>query len=413
MRAAAGPHGRRARSTAAAPELAERALRASSCLGRARGPHARASVHRGADRAGRSRSARRGGRAPARARPRSRSWRTATTSRSWASARRDELRDPPRLPGAAPRLRAGPRAHRGHRRPRGDVRLVHRGARRGLRDPPRRPPARALPQGDRAGHGAAAQAREAAPRTLTLERAAGTVDEGRRGCAAAFALPYPDGWRRRHAHELTDALPSIGRGGVDVLRLRPRPGCVREAAKRRPTARSRRSSAARRDRAGPAGGSAKRPARRTARAAARGNRPRCGPGRSGGIEAAGRGPEPVIAPAARLSSAQHGQALVLDQQGTGAAAKGCRARGQQSSWSSSPVPRRGDPNCSSVAIERASRAAAAGGADGLGRAIWPWIIGLAFGGGVPARRAARRRHRGLHAAARALRRTLQSAPSNT
>ncbi|WP_437982874.1 hypothetical protein [Sorangium sp. So ce117] len=42
----------------------------------------------------------------------------------------------------------------------------------------------------------------------------------------------------------------------------------------------------------------------------------------------------------------------------------------------------GDPGCSSAAIERASSAAATGFADGLGRAMQPWIIGLAFGGGV-------------------------------
>ncbi|WP_437287713.1 hypothetical protein [Sorangium sp. So ce406] len=99
--------------------------------------------------------------------------------------------------------------------------------------------------------------------------------------------------------------------------------------------------------------------------------------------------EPVIAQTSEaVSSAvvqgalQHDRELVtLVERGSGAAARAVAREGTAELVEQIAGCPPGDPGCSSAAIERASRAAATGFADGLGRAIQPWIIGLAFGGG--------------------------------
>ncbi|WP_437622199.1 hypothetical protein [Sorangium sp. So ce1151] len=99
--------------------------------------------------------------------------------------------------------------------------------------------------------------------------------------------------------------------------------------------------------------------------------------------------EPIIAQTSEaVSSAvvqgalQHDQALVtLVEQGSGAAARAVAREGTAQLVEQLAGCPAGDPGCSGAAIERASRAAASGFADGLGRAIKPWIVGLAFGGG--------------------------------
>ncbi|WP_438025889.1 hypothetical protein [Sorangium sp. So ce233] len=99
--------------------------------------------------------------------------------------------------------------------------------------------------------------------------------------------------------------------------------------------------------------------------------------------------EPVIAQTSEaVSSAvvqgalQHDRELLtLVEQGSGAAARAVAREGTAELVEQLAGCPAGDPGCSSAAIERASRAAATGFADGLGRAIQPWVIGLAFGGG--------------------------------
>ncbi|MGK3998375.1 hypothetical protein [Sorangium sp. So ce1024] len=99
--------------------------------------------------------------------------------------------------------------------------------------------------------------------------------------------------------------------------------------------------------------------------------------------------EPVIAQTSEaVSSAvvegalQHDRELLsLVEQGSGVAAKAAAREGTAELVEQLSGCPAGDTGCSSAAIERASRAAATGFADGLGRAIQPWIIGLAFGGG--------------------------------
>ncbi|WP_437957753.1 hypothetical protein WME76_41670 [Sorangium sp. So ce119] len=99
--------------------------------------------------------------------------------------------------------------------------------------------------------------------------------------------------------------------------------------------------------------------------------------------------EPVIAQTSEaVSSAvvqgalQHDRELLtLVERGSGAAARAVAREGTAELVEQIAGCPAGDPGCSSAAIERASRAAATGFADGLGRAIQPWIIGLAFGGG--------------------------------
>ncbi|WP_437854689.1 hypothetical protein [Sorangium sp. So ce363] len=170
------------------------------------------------------------------------------------------------------------------------------------------------------------------------------------------------------------------------------PGCVREAAKEATHGTLEALDRSAQDRAGPAGGSAERPAE----GARERERPLVGAivhdaVRAGAAEIGRQagGLEPVIAQTSEaVSSAvvegalQHDRALVtLVEQGTGAAARAAAREGTAELMEQLAGCPAGDPGCSSVAIERASRAAATGFADGLGRAIQPWIIGLAFGGG--------------------------------
>ncbi|MGK4008764.1 hypothetical protein WMF31_39515 [Sorangium sp. So ce1036] len=99
--------------------------------------------------------------------------------------------------------------------------------------------------------------------------------------------------------------------------------------------------------------------------------------------------EPVIARTSEaVSSAvvegalQHDrQLLALVEQGSGAAARAVAREGTAQLVEHLAGCPAGDPGCSSAAIERASRAAATGFADGLGRALRPWVLGLAFGAG--------------------------------
>ncbi|CAN98609.1 hypothetical protein predicted by Glimmer/Critica [Sorangium cellulosum So ce56] len=167
------------------------------------------------------------------------------------------------------------------------------------------------------------------------------------------------------------------------------PGCVREAAKEATHGTLEALERGAQDGAGPAGGSAKGARER--------ERPLVGSivhdaVRAGAAEIGrqAEGLEPVIAQTSEaVSSAvvegalQHDRALVtLVEQGTGAAARAAAREGTAELMEQLAGCPAGDPGCSSAAIERASRAAATGFADGLGRAIQPWIIGLAFGGGV-------------------------------
>ncbi|WP_437742713.1 hypothetical protein WMF39_45530 [Sorangium sp. So ce1504] len=166
------------------------------------------------------------------------------------------------------------------------------------------------------------------------------------------------------------------------------PGCVREAAKEATHGTLEALDRSAQDRAGPAGGSAEGARER--------ERPLVGAivhdaVRAGAAEIGRQagGLEPVIAQTSEaVSSAvvegalQHDRALVtLVEQGTGAAARAAAREGTAELMEQLAGCPAGDPGCSSAAIERASRAAATGFADGLGRAIHPWIIGLAFGGG--------------------------------
>ncbi|WP_437943545.1 hypothetical protein WMF27_42610 [Sorangium sp. So ce281] len=166
------------------------------------------------------------------------------------------------------------------------------------------------------------------------------------------------------------------------------PGCVREAAKEATHGTLEALEPSAQDRAGPAGGPAEGARER--------ERPLVGAivhdaVRAGAAEIGrqAEGLEPVIAQTSEaVSSAvvegalQHDRALVtLVEQGTGAAARAAAREGTAELMEQLAGCPAGDPGCSSAAIERASRAAATGFADGLGRAIQPWIIGLAFGGG--------------------------------
>ncbi|WP_437547307.1 hypothetical protein WME97_45135 [Sorangium sp. So ce367] len=170
------------------------------------------------------------------------------------------------------------------------------------------------------------------------------------------------------------------------------PGCVREAAKEATHGTLEALDRSAQDRAGPPGGSAERPAE----GARERERPLVGAivhdaVRAGAAEIGrqAEGLEPVIAQTSEaVSSAvvegalQHDRALVtLVEQGTGAAARAAAREGTAELMEQLAGCPAGDPGCSSAAIERASRAAATGFADGLGRAMQPWIIGLAFGGG--------------------------------
>lgn len=171
------------------------------------------------------------------------------------------------------------------------------------------------------------------------------------------------------------------------------PGCgVREAAKEATRGTLEALDHSERDRAAPAGGAGERPAE----GAREGERPLVGAlvhdaVRAGAAEIGRQAEslEPVIAQTSEaVSSAvvqgalQHDRALVtLVEQGSGAAARAVAREGTAQLVEQLAGCPAGDPGCSSAAIERASRAAATGFADGLGRAIQPWIIGLAFGGG--------------------------------
>ncbi|WP_437927067.1 hypothetical protein WMF37_49900 [Sorangium sp. So ce291] len=172
------------------------------------------------------------------------------------------------------------------------------------------------------------------------------------------------------------------------------PGCVREAAKEATsgTLEALARPAGARGLAAPAEGSGEGPAR----GAPQRERPLVGAlvhdaVRAGAAEIGRQAGtlEPVIAQTSEaVSSAvvqgalQHDRALVtLVEQGSGAAARAVAREGTAQLVEQLAGCPAGDPGCSSAAIERASRAAASGFADGLGRAIKPWIVGLAFGGG--------------------------------
>ncbi|WP_437505934.1 hypothetical protein [Sorangium sp. So ce1099] len=180
------------------------------------------------------------------------------------------------------------------------------------------------------------------------------------------------------------------------------PGCVREAAKEATsgTLEALARPAGARGLAAPAGGSGEGPAGGSGEGAAGGapqrERPLVGAlvhdaVRAGAAEIGRQAGtlEPIIAQTSEaVSSAvvqgalQHDRALVtLVEQGSGAAARAVAREGTAQLVEQLAGCPAGDPGCSSAAIERASRAAASGFADGLGRAIKPWIVGLAFGGG--------------------------------
>ncbi|WP_437733808.1 hypothetical protein [Sorangium sp. So ce1335] len=171
--------------------------------------------------------------------------------------------------------------------------------------------------------------------------------------------------------------------------------CVREAAKEATSGTLEALDRGARELAGPAGGSAEAPAEGAPPRAPRG-RPLVGAivhdaVRAGAAELGRQAGalEPVIAQTSEaVSSAvvegalQHDRELLsLVEQGSGAAARAVAREGTAELVEQLAGCPDGDPGCSSAAIERASRAAATGFADGLGRAIQPWIIGLAFGGG--------------------------------
>ncbi|WP_438006689.1 hypothetical protein WME89_50345 [Sorangium sp. So ce321] len=178
------------------------------------------------------------------------------------------------------------------------------------------------------------------------------------------------------------------------------PGCVREAAKEAASGTLEALDRGARGLVAPAGGSGEGPAGGSGEGAAGGapqrERPLVGAlvhdaVRAGAAEIGRQAGtlEPIIAQTSEaVSSAvvqgalQHDQALVtLVEQGSGAAARAVAREGTAQLVEQLAGCPDGDPGCSSAAIERASRAAASGFADGLGRAIKPWIVGLAFGGG--------------------------------
>lgn len=78
------------------------------------------------------------------------------------------------------------------------------------------------------------------------------------------------------------------------------------------------------------------------------------------------------------------QLFALIEQGSGVAARAIAREGSAQLVEQLAACSAGDPGCPQTlaAIERASRAAASGFADGLGRSIRPWVVGLAFGSGV-------------------------------
>ncbi|KYF95858.1 hypothetical protein BE20_44045, partial [Sorangium cellulosum] len=169
------------------------------------------------------------------------------------------------------------------------------------------------------------------------------------------------------------------------------PGCVREAAKQATRGTLEALDRGAEGRSAPAGGSAEGTPAEGAR-----ERPLVGAlvhdaVRAGAAEMGLQAERlsPVIAQTSEaVSSAvvqgalQHDRALVtLVEQGSGAAARAVAREGTAELVEQLAGCPAGDPGCSSAAIERASRAAAAGFADGLGRAMQPWIIVLAFGGG--------------------------------
>ncbi|WP_437608578.1 hypothetical protein WMF20_47775 [Sorangium sp. So ce834] len=171
------------------------------------------------------------------------------------------------------------------------------------------------------------------------------------------------------------------------------PGCVREAAKEATRGTLEALDRGAQGRSAPAGGSAEGT---PAEGAPERERPLVGAVvhdavRAGAAEMGLQAERlsPVIAQTSEaVSSAvvqgalQHDRALVtLVEQGSGAAARAVAREGTAELVEQLAGCPAGDPGCSSAAIERASRAAAAGFADGLGRAMQPWIIVLAFGGG--------------------------------
>ncbi|WP_437656077.1 hypothetical protein [Sorangium sp. So ce1182] len=178
------------------------------------------------------------------------------------------------------------------------------------------------------------------------------------------------------------------------------PGCVREAAKEAASGTLEALDRGARGLVAPAGGSGEGAAGGSGEGAAGGapqrERPLVGAlvhdaVRAGAAEIGRQAGtlEPIIAQTSEaVSSAvvqgalQHDQALVtLVEQGSGAAARAVAREGTAQLVEQLAGCPAGDPGCSGAAIERASRAAASGFADGLGRAIKPWIVGLAFGGG--------------------------------
>ncbi|WP_437590968.1 hypothetical protein [Sorangium sp. So ce1000] len=170
------------------------------------------------------------------------------------------------------------------------------------------------------------------------------------------------------------------------------PGCVREAAKEATRGTLEALDHSTQDRSAPAGGSAEKPVvgphgrEQPLVGAIVHDAVRAG---AAEIERQAEGLEPVITQTSEaVSSAvikgalEHDRALVtLVEEGSGAAARAVAREGTAELVEQLAGCPAGDPGCSSAAIERASRAAATGFADGLGRAIQPWIIGLAFGGG--------------------------------
>ncbi|WP_437278187.1 hypothetical protein WME90_44355 [Sorangium sp. So ce375] len=210
------------------------------------------------------------------------------------------------------------------------------------------------------------------------------------GAAVQCSLSPGPGSAALHTGEPTRSGRAAAAALIATLVLAP--GCVREAAKEATRGTIEALDRSTQDRTGPAGASAEGPAK----GAHEGERPLVGAivhdaVRAGAAEIGrqAEGLEPVIAQTSEaVSSAvvqgalQHDRALVnLVEQGSGAAARAAAREGTAELVEQLAGCPAGDSGCSSAAIERASRAAATGFADGLGRAMQPWIIGLAFGGG--------------------------------
>ncbi|AGP41866.1 hypothetical protein [Sorangium cellulosum] len=201
----------------------------------------------------------------------------------------------------------------------------------------------------------------------------------------------PDAPAAPRAGEPARSGRAVAAALLAALLLALAPGCVREAAKQATRGTLEALDRGAQGRSAPAGGSAEGAPAEGAR-----ERPLVGDlvhdaVRAGAAEMGLQAERlsPVIAQTSEaVSSAvvqgalQHDRALVtLVEQGSGAAARAVAREGTAELVEQLAGCPAGDPGCSSAAIERASRAAAAGFADGLGRAIQPWIIVLAFGGG--------------------------------